>query len=228
MRRILSIFILLCALQFSSFCSYLDDANELLNQNKPEEALILYEKALIEDPVNEKIYINLALVHEMLGDWEKSLEVLKKGLTYAGESKYLFYYNMGNKHAYLARYSLAVEMFTKSIELNSGFPEPYVNRGNGKLRLAMKLENIDDRVKAYEDIIIDYETYLSLYPDAPKRSKVEELIAALRRRIRDKEQREKDLENLLDILNNATDNTKDITAGAEDIKVEYEDEDILE
>ena len=57
---------------------------------------------------------------------------------------------------------------------------------------------------------------------------MEELIAALRRKIKDKEQREKDLENLLDILNKAKDSTKDITAGAEDIEVEYEDEDILD
>jgi hypothetical protein len=119
-------------------------------------------------------------------------------------------------------------MFTKSITHNSRFPDSYLNRGNAKLRLAMKLENIDDRVKSYEDIISDYETYLALYPGTPKRSKVEELIAALRMKIKNKEQREKDLENLLDILNSTTDSTKDITAGAEDIEVEYEDEDILD
>lgn len=228
MKRSVSIFILLSALQLYGFCSYLDEANELLNQNKPEEALILYEKALLEDPVNEEIYINLAAVHEMLGDREKSLEVLKNGLSYAGESKYLFYYNMGNGNYFQGRYSIAVEMFTKSIEHNSKFPDSYLNRGNGKLKLAMTLENIDERIKSYTNIIIDYETYLKLYPGTPKRSDVEKLIEALRRKIKDKEQKEKDLENLLDLLNNATDSTKDITAGAEDIEVKYEDEDILD
>ncbi|MBN2531526.1 MAG: tetratricopeptide repeat protein [Spirochaetales bacterium] len=228
MKQVVCIFLLLYMIQIHGFCTYLNEANELLNQNKPEEARILYEKALLEDPVNEEIYLNLAIVYEMLGDREKSLEILKRGLSYAGETKYLFYHTMGNEHYELGRYSMAVDMYTKSIEHNSRFANSYMNRGNGKLKLAMTLDTIDERVKSYENIITDYETYLALYPTTPQRSDVEKLIAALRRNIKDKEQREKDLENLLDILNSATDSTKDITAGAEDIKVEYEDEDILE
>jgi tetratricopeptide (TPR) repeat protein len=227
MKRAVSFFILL-TLQVYGFCSYFEEADTLLNQNKPAEALPLYEKALLEDSENEKIYLNLAIVYEMLGDRQKALEIYKKGLPHAGETKYRFYNNIGNIHYNSSNYSLAVDMFTKSISYNSRFPDSYVNRGNAKLKLAMKLENIDDRVKSYKDIITDYETYLSLYPNSPQRSDVEKLIAALRMKIKSKEQREKDLENLLDILNNTTDSTKDITAGAEDINVEYEDEDILD
>jgi tetratricopeptide (TPR) repeat protein len=227
MKQTLGIIILLCV-TLSCFCSSLDDANDLVNQNKWEEALVLYETALAEDPVNEDIYLNIALVHEKLKDWEKALAVLKKGLSYAVDKQYSFYFQMGNINYKMGSYSLAVEMYTKSIVLNSDYPQSYLNRGNGKLKLATRLDNIDDRVKAYKDIILDYETFLSLYPDTSKRKEVEDLINALKRNIKNKEQREKDLENLLDILNSTTDSTKDIKAGAEDIDVEYEDEDLLD
>ena len=228
MKRITGIFIFLLILHTTGFCTYLEEANELLLHNKPEEALILLEKALIENPSNEEIYINLAFVYDMLGNPKKSLEILKNGLSYAGELKYKFYFNMGNNHYILGRNQEAVDMFTKSIEYNSQFAEPHLNRASAKLKLSFKLENMDDKVKSYEEIIKDYETYLVLMPGSPKQEDVEKMIAALRKRIRDKEQREKDLENLLDILNSSTDSTKDITAGAEDIDVEYEEEDILD
>ncbi|MBN2440293.1 MAG: hypothetical protein JXJ04_03080, partial [Spirochaetales bacterium] len=228
MKQILCLSLLLFIIQGAAYSTYLDDAKALLNEKKPEEALILLEKALAEDPTNEEVYLNLGFTYDLLKKPAKSLEIVNQGLVYAGKLKYLFYFNMGNTLFTLGKNKESVDMFTKSIEINSRFAEAYLNRANGTLKLSYGIDNINDKMKSYEIIIKDCETYLVLKPSAPQRAKVEELIAKLRGKIRDKDKREQDLQNLLDILNSTTDSTKDITAGAEDIDVDYEDEDILD
>jgi tetratricopeptide (TPR) repeat protein len=228
MRVFFYIFILLLLVQSPGFSSYLDQANEFLNNNQPEQALPLLEKALIEDPTNPGIYINLGFTYEQLGNKDKALETYKKGIPHAGDIADKLYYNIGQIYYVMDRNSIAVEMYSKSIDSNPRFAKPYLGRVLAALKLTRKLDDIEKRIQAYESIIKDCETFLVLDPTNSQREQIEELIARLRKGIRDKEQREKDLENLLDLLNNSTDSTKDITAGAEDIDVEYEDEDILD
>jgi tetratricopeptide (TPR) repeat protein len=220
--------IILVLLFFYSFgfSSYLEEAEKLLMEDKPEEALPLFEMALGEDPGNEEIYLTLAMVYEMMKNLEKSIETLKKGLNIAHESRYLFYYNLGNNHYTLKKYSIALEMYVKAIELNPGYPNVYLNIANTKLKLSLSLESRDKKIESFKDIIIDYQKYLDLYPATPQRKEVEKMIAILSHYIRDKEDRERELENLLKLLNNAEDSSKVIHAGTDTLESDYEEEDI--
>jgi tetratricopeptide (TPR) repeat protein len=226
MKVLSCVVLLLLFLHSFGFSSYLEEAEKLMMEDKPEEALPLFEMALGEDPGNEKIYINLAGVYEMLEDFEKSIEILKKGLNIAHDLKYFFYYNLGNNHSALKKYSIALEMYGRAIELNPGFPDTYLNIANIKLKIALSLENRDKKIESFKDIILDYQKYLDLYPATPQRKEVEKMIAILSHYIRDKEDRERDLENLLKLLNNAEDSSKVIHAGTDTLESDYEEEDI--
>ena len=50
----------------------LQQGEQLFLDNKPREALPHLEKALYENPQNEKIYLYLGIVYEQIGDMEKS------------------------------------------------------------------------------------------------------------------------------------------------------------
>ncbi|MBN1698199.1 MAG: tetratricopeptide repeat protein [Spirochaetales bacterium] len=226
MKSFVSGIVFMLLFQTLCFPSYLEEADKLLQENKPEKALPLYEMALSEDPENERIFLDLALVYEMMKNIDKSIEILKRGLNIAHESKYLFYFHLGNNHYTLKKYSIALEMYKKALDLNPGLPDTYVNMANTKLKLALGLESRDEKIAAFGDIIRDYEKYLELYPKTPQRTEVEKMIALLSHYIRDKEDRERDLENLLKLLNSAEDSSKVIHAGTDTLESDYEEEDI--
>ena len=207
---------------------YFDEAERLYLESNILEAKLLFELALDKDPYKEQTYLYLAMIYEMLKEYDKSLEILKKGLNYSNEQKYKFYYNMGNKYFTKNKYNLALEMYNDAITTEPRDADSYLNRGQTRIKLFSKVEDKDERVEYIKTIISDYRTYLVLKPTSQQREEIEKLLAKLNLFIRNKEAKEEELENLLEMLNNASNSTKNLSAGAEDIDVEYEEEDILD
>jgi tetratricopeptide (TPR) repeat protein len=52
----------------------------LRQQQKHQEALECYDKALKMDPRNEKIYFNIGILYFDLGDQQRSLDAFRKAL----------------------------------------------------------------------------------------------------------------------------------------------------
>src|SRR5271157_6540137 len=86
---------------------FFDKGEALFVQNKPQDAQPLLESALNEDPSNEKIYLYLGIIYQQLGDAQKAIDILKRGLGVATALKDLFYYNMGNDFFSRKEYSFA-------------------------------------------------------------------------------------------------------------------------
>jgi tetratricopeptide (TPR) repeat protein len=171
--------------------SSLQQGEQLFLENKPREALPHLEKALFEHPQDEKIYLYLGVIYEQIGDAEKSIQILKRGLN--------------------------------ALQINGSLEVAYLNRANSRLEL-----------EEFQDARQDYIDYLRLDPDTPQRENIEKLIALLGRAIEDAErkrleelERQKALLNeVLDTLKNASEDTRNLSAGSEEIQEEYEEVDI--
>lgn len=201
----------------------LQQGEQLFLENKPREALPHLEKALYENPQEEKIYLYLAIVYEQLNDTEKSIQILKRGLNVSQGHKDLFYYNLGNNHFRMQEYTVAEQMYNNALEINGALEVAYLNRANARLEL-----------ESFQDARQDYIDYLRLDPDTPQRENIEKLIALLgqiieeaeRKRLEELERQKALLSEVLDTLKNASEDTRNLSAGSEDIQEEYEEIDI--
>ena len=201
----------------------LQQGEQLFLENKPREALPHLEKALYENPQEEKIYLYLGIVYEQLGDSEKSIQILKRGLNVSQGYKDLFYYNLGNNHFRQQEFTVAEQMYSNALQINGALEVAFLNRANARLEL-----------EEFQDARQDYIDYLRLDPDTPQREKIEKLIALLgqlieemeRKRLEELERQKALLNEVLDTLKNASEDTRNLSAGSEEIQEEYEEIDI--
>jgi len=203
--------------------SALQQGEKLFLENKPQEALPLLEQALYENPDNERLYLYLGIVYEQLANTDKSIQVLRRGLAVARSVKDLLYFNLGNNLFRQKEYTMAEQMYSNAIEANRTLEDAYLNRANARLELS--------RYAAARE---DYIEYLRLAPNNPQREPIEKLIALLADFLAEQERlkqeelaRQKALLNeVLSSLQNASEDTRNLSAGSEEIQEEYEEVDI--
>jgi tetratricopeptide (TPR) repeat protein len=201
----------------------LQQGEQLFLENKPKEALPFLERALFENPQDEKIYLYLGVIYEQIGDAEKSIQILKRGLNVSQVYKDLFYYNLGNNHFRRQEFTVAEQMYSNALQINGALDVAYLNRANSRLEL-----------EEYQDARQDYIDYLRLDPDTPQRANIEKIIALLGQAIEDAERKRQEelarqqalLNEVLDTLKNASEDTRNLSAGSEEIQEEYEEIDI--
>jgi tetratricopeptide (TPR) repeat protein len=202
--------------------SPLEEGEKLLMENKPSEALPFFEQALNADPAEEKVYMYLGIVYEQLGQTDRAVSIMQRGIALEGEYQHILYHNIGNSFYRRDENVMALEMYTRAIDVRSGFAEPYLNRANARLRL-----------EDYRGALNDYTVYLRLKPTSEQRLEVERIIELLRafleeqdREAREREAQEAALMNeVLNLLKNASENAQNLSAGSEGI-VEEEIEEI--
>ena len=204
--------------------SPLQEGEKLLLDNKPREAEAALNVALAQEPGNEKLYLYLGLVYEQLNDPERAIQVLRRGLTLAGPHRDLLYFNIGNNYFRQERYSLAEEMYSRAIEEAAGpLAGPWLNRANSRLRLS----NLPGAVG-------DYRRYLELEPASPQRPQIERLLALLQGQLSEEARLQEEealrqkalLSEVLNSLRNASDDTRNLSAGSEQIEEKYDEVDI--
>ena len=76
-----------------------------------------------------KALINLGAVYNRLGDCQKAVESIRKGLQYERRSVE-GYYNLGVAHRKLGQLPLAVTAYKEALRLDPNFAEAYQNLGN--------------------------------------------------------------------------------------------------
>jgi tetratricopeptide (TPR) repeat protein len=209
MRRVIAacVLLLISAALFGASESF-SRGEALFVQNKPQEAAPLLESALGEDPANEMTYLYLGIIYQQIGNAQKAIDILKRGLQVATSLKGLFYYNMGNDFFSQKEFSLAEEMYSSAIDTNKGLAESYLNRANARLQL-QKLDGA----------LADYTVFLQLAPQDPQRPNIERLMAIIRQ-VQDDTEKARQAElakqqalmnDVLKSLNNAGDATKNLS-----------------
>jgi tetratricopeptide (TPR) repeat protein len=203
--------------------SALQEGEKLFLQNRPREAMPLLEQALYENPDNERLYLYLGIVYQQVASVDKSIQVMRRGLSVARGVKDLLYFNLGNNLFGQKEYTLAEQMYSNALEANRVMEDAYLNRANARLQL-----------ESYAGARTDYIEYLRLAPATPQREAIEKLIALLggvldeAERLKQEElARQKALLNeVLNSLQNASEDTRNLSAGSEDIQEQYEEVDI--
>jgi tetratricopeptide (TPR) repeat protein len=203
--------------------SALQQGEKLFLENRPQEALPLLEQALNEDPNNERLYLYLGIVYEQLDSLDKSIQVMRRGLNVAKGVKDLLYFNLGNDLFRQKEYTLAEQMYNNALESNGTLEDAWLNRANARLQL-----------ESYAAARTDYIEYLRLAPANPQREAIEKLIALLGGMLDEAERlkqeelaRQKALLNeVLNSLQNASEDTRNLSAGSEEIQEQYDEVDI--
>jgi tetratricopeptide (TPR) repeat protein len=155
-----------------------EKGEELFLENKPEEAMLLFETALSQEPENGKIYLYLGIIYEQLSRYQSAVDILQSGIEKTFLSRDLMYFNLGNNYLNLGKVSSAKEMYSKAIDNNNNFPDAYLNRANSNVSL-----------KEYQDAISDYTLYLNLEPESIQKPQVEKMIILLNKVIQEDELR---------------------------------------
>jgi tetratricopeptide (TPR) repeat protein len=206
-------FLAVCAFLFATAAlfgtsEFFDRGEALFVQNKPQDARPLLESALNDDPSNEKTYLYLGIIYQQLGDPQKAIDILKRGLGIASAFKDLFYYNLGNDFFSRKEFASAEEMYSNAIASNKNLSESYLNRANTRLQM-----------QKYDGALGDYSLFLQLAPQDPQRPSIEKIMGLLRQAQDDKEKaRQAELakqqalmKDVLNSLNNAGDSTKNLS-----------------
>ncbi len=224
-RPLLLLVGLLCAGAVFGASASLQKGEELLLANKPADARPLLEQALAEDPADELTYLYLGLVNQQLGDSARAVTMLRRGLALSSAYKDLFCYNIGNNLFSQGDFTFAEEMYSNALEANKKLPEAYLNRANARLKL-----------EKYEGALADYTLFLQLRPQDVQRPQIEEVMRLLRQMLdsrdakrKEDEARQKALMNeVLNSLSNAGEDTKNLSVESLQFKKETEDVDIKE
>lgn len=105
-----------------------------------------YKRVLEMRPEYIDAYKSLAIVNIKSNDFDTAIEVAKKGLEYATEDDYSFYYILGTACMAAKRFEESVEYIEKAIELNPENVQLYNNLGTSYLTIG----NLEKAFLTYE------------------------------------------------------------------------------
>jgi tetratricopeptide (TPR) repeat protein len=198
---------------------------EFFLHNKPNEALPFLEKAVSEDPAHVQAALYLGIAYQQLNKFDEAIAVYRKILPRSGNQSALISYNLGNVYFSRGNASFAEQYYTQALTSDPVYASAYLNRANTRVKNGM-----------LQDGILDYEQYLSLEPNSPKKNQIESLIMYIQNEAVMEEQRKIAAEaeakaaaerrqRLLDevsaSLQAAADNAQGLSSGAESVE-EYE------
>ena len=150
-----------------------EEAEELFQLNKPQEAIPLFEKIIDDETVDPRIWVYLGVAYYQTGDYEKSVEICVKGLSKPNTNHKVLAYNAGNSAYLMGNYARADACYAIAMKEDPAYAPPVLNRANAQL----KQDNVADAKT-------NYELYLTLNPDTQQRANIELMIQKLEREIK--------------------------------------------
>lgn len=140
----------------------------LFEQGKASEAIAPLEAAVNSGSATPAEYNYLGLSYYQIGNYAKSVEAFKKGLSASGTNKKLLYFNMGNSYFSMGEFQSALESFSMATVADPGYAEPVLNKANTEIKLDMLSEAASD-----------YKRYLVLRPESVQRPQIERIISLI-------------------------------------------------
>lgn len=141
---------------------------ELFVLNKPEEAIVYFEKSLQSENVDPKVYIYLGVCYYQIEQYDKSLAVCVQGLAKEDTDHKILAYNAGNSCYAMGNYMRADASYAIAIREDETYSPAVLNRANAQLKL--------DHLSDARD---NYRKYLDMEPETPQREKIEIILRLL-------------------------------------------------
>ena len=152
---------------------------ELFVLNKPEEAIVYFEKSLESANVDPKVYIYLGVCYYQIEKYDKSLAVCVQGLAKEETDHKILAYNAGNSCYAMGNYMRADASYAIALREDENYSPAVLNRANAQLKLDHLADARDNYIK-----------YLEMEPETPQRERIEMIIslleAEIERRAREK------------------------------------------
>ena len=142
---------------------------ELFMQNKPSDAQVYLENAVVDDPANVQAFLYLGITYEQLGKLNEAVSVYRQILDRAGDKTALISTNLGNAYFRLGNFSAAESSYSRALAADTGYSPAYLGRANTRIRTG-----------ALSDAVTDYQAYLSLEPGSAKRPEIERMVTYIR------------------------------------------------
>ena len=155
-----------------------DMGEELFMQNKPQEALKYLESTVKEDPAHVQAFLYLGIVYLQLNRVDDAIATYKQILPRGGNETARIAFNLGNAYFTKGDFVLARQYYTQALTEDPSYSSACLNRANALVKSG-----------ELKDALTDYEAYLSMEPDSPKREQVEKLIAFIQDEFAAAEQR---------------------------------------
>ena len=159
------IFIVNCKLFSQTPKEYYELGNQFASQNKFDQAIEKYSKAIGLDPLFYDAIVNRGLSKAAIDDFEGAMYDLNKAITIKPKGAD-GYYNRANIYSSQKKYEEAIKDYSKTIELNPNEGDAYANRGLSKLMLGYENEACKD-ARLANDLGVD------LHPEYKKLCKIE-------------------------------------------------------
>ncbi|MDR2209876.1 MAG: tetratricopeptide repeat protein [Spirochaetaceae bacterium] len=141
---------------------------ELFVRNKPSEALPYLEKAFVADQTNVNAALYLAMCYEQLDRLDEAITVYRRILPAGGPESARIAFNLGNVYYRKGSAGFAEQFYTQAIRSDPVYAPAYLNRANTRVKTG-----------ALRDALPDYQRYLHLEPESPKRPQIEKLVALI-------------------------------------------------
>ncbi len=228
----MAFFVICSAVPLFSQDTLFEKGEQLFLNNEPDKAVSVLEAALKEDPENSKIYLYLGIAYEQLGEYDKAISFLKLGVDKSGKYTDLFYVNIGNNYVRKNMPEKAVEAYTKALSVKSTNADALRNRAGEYLKLG-----------EYDKALSDYKLYLTLEPNAYQKENIEKVISLLenkideiakkkleeeRKKLAEEKKQQELLDKVLNSLNNASEDTTNLSAGSGNVEQYTDNFDIVE
>jgi len=180
MKEMRSFFAGLILFAATSFMFAESQGEKAFKENRPGDAVILIEEEINNGEASAAAYNYLGLAYSQLGNYEKSIEAFKKGLSTPGTNKKLLAFNQGNSYFAIKQYNDAVKSYSMALAADSTYYTALLNRANAYLMAG-----------TYKEAVNDYSKYIVVVPDDPQKEEIQRLIEALSGELKRIEEEEK-------------------------------------
>lgn len=155
------------------------EGEKYFRTNKPDLAISALEKEIMSGKASPDAYNYLGLAYFQIGDYSKSVDAFAKGIRMPDTDKKILAFNQGNSYYALGDYANAARSYSLTLTMDKAYTKALLNRANTYLM-----------AKEYPKCIDDYELFLELEPNDPQRPQIEEILALLRRHMKEQAEAE--------------------------------------
>lgn len=221
--HLVGVLLLVALVPFAIHVETLQDRGvDAFASNKPKEAIQLLSRVIEGGDATMEAYLYLGVAYQQVGEYDRAIETLKRGIEFSLPPHGQMYYNLGNNYFALGNSEEAEISYTQATAQGDAPNTVYLNRANARMNM-----------KEFAGAVSDYREYLDRETAAPQREVIEEMIRrveaylseeelmrkqeALRRKEEEERQRRL-LESVLDSLENIEDDTVNLRADREDLE----------
>jgi lipoprotein NlpI len=166
--------LLTTVLTTASGLDFLSEGEKQLSLNDPAKAVTYLEAALAQGVTSERLFLNLGLAYQKLGQVADAKKTFRQGAELEGPAKKTFLLDLGISDFLSQDWAGAEEAYTAALAVDPLYLEALLNRANTRLS-----------AKDWAGAADDYHSYQKAAPNNPQKDKIDKVLALLDQTVMD-------------------------------------------